>query len=71
MDDELDSAVQRGDHAAVQGLLATGANPNYTDKRWNSCAQKGHLSVVKASLQNGEDIHATNNGAVSSLCIGY
>jgi ankyrin repeat protein len=60
--EDLIAAATRGDDAAVQALLAKGAevdakdNGGMTPLMWAS--EEGHLDVVQALITNGADINA-------------
>lgn len=62
MDDDLIGAAKRGDVAAVQALLAKGANvnakDNYGDTALMEASAKGHREVVQVLLDKGADVNA-------------
>jgi ankyrin repeat protein len=65
LDDALVEAATKGDLAAVQALLAKGANVNARDNHGKTplmvAAFQGHVSVVKSLLAKGADINAKDS----------
>jgi len=69
--EDLISAATRGDAAAVQALIASGADVNAKTKvgvtALMQAAESGHLDVVQALISKGADVNAKTEGGVTAL----
>ena len=69
--EDLISAALRGDAAAVQALLAKGADVNAKTRGGGTAlfaaSQNGHLDVVQALLANGADVNIKDSNGRTAL----
>jgi ankyrin repeat protein len=65
------NAAGRGDLAAVEALLAKGADVNAKDAfgmtALEAASETGHLDVVQALIDRGADVNAKDNGGLTAL----
>jgi uncharacterized protein len=67
------SAIRRGDMAAIQELLATGADVNAKDRYGQTgvmlAGRDGHFEIIKVLIEHGADLNVTAKYNLSALML--